>query len=545
MQISVLNVNQKQNFMKINKKYTATLLFLILAVLMAVLTGGCQKDLGNYDINPVDSLDIGNMQERYQFTIGTKADISPELKFLKGSTYAENDFTYEWASYVGNTSAKKIIHNGKNLDVVIPLAIGNYRVYYVVTQKSTGITWQKMFNLAIYGTFQPGGWFVLNDISGKSRLDYYQEDRTTWNTFPLVYRDFTSLIKDVNTGNAMELTGKPVSITAFDNRDVINSTSVYRLYINTDKETQWINITSGFIWDKQRYVFTNETISGEPTFVSTIYPGFSNGAYAYKDHQLYLYHTTYSLYGTPINRITGTQGSFPISEHLAAPPNTFMHAIFFDTQGKRFLRANQTVSAATVITVTGQGLNMASVEKDLVWMGSTAVFSGQVAAILKDNNNRYYLARISFPYATATSTSITLSVASFEDVTDRLTGIGAADKFVLDQQYGYLFYMSGSKLYQYDMNNKVVKLAKDYGSRTVTLLKYNAMKFGVTSVPSNLTRLGTPGYGIIVGSYDAQNPATSGTVDIFSASALMGDLSLATPSFTGLGKVVDVKYSEL
>lgn len=518
----------------------------LLAICGVISLGGCRKDLGNYNYQPIDSLAIGNMQDSYQYTVGSKGNITPDLKFLQGSAFSESDYTYEWASYAGNTSAKKVIHTGKNLDVLLPLAIGSYRVYYVVRQKSTGITWQRQFNLEIYGTFQPGGWFVLNDIAGKTRLDYYQENRDTWNTFPVIYRDFTSLIKDVNTGKALELTGKPLSITAFTNKDVINSAFTYRLYINTDKETEWINVTSGFAWDKLRYSFVNETISGEPATVPYIYPATTAGAYAYKDHNLYLYNTTYSLYGTPINRIAGTSGTFPISEYFAAPYNTAMHALFFDTQGKRFLRSFNSASGATLVSISGQGLNLANVDKDLVWMGATRVFNGQVAAILKDNSNRYYLARISFPYPTTTSTSIAINVTAYEEITSRLTGIASANKFVLDQQYGYLFYVSGNKLYQYDMDNKVVKVAKDYGTRTISLLKVNTLtNYTVSSIPNFFARLGCPGYGIIVGSYDEQNPNSSGTVDFYQSAALMGNLTTFTDSFTGLGKVVDVKYSEL
>ncbi|WP_199117489.1 PKD-like family lipoprotein [Pedobacter sp. ASV28] len=525
------------------KQYQGVLVAITLLVGISIMVTGCRKDLGNYTYDQIDSLAIGNILESYQYSTGISANIQPELKFLRGTSFNENDYSYEWAAYTGNTSTKKIIHTEKNLDVALPLPIGRYTVYYVVKQKSTGITWQRRFNLEVFGAFQPGGWFVLNDISGKSRLDYYQENRDTWNSFPVIYRDLTSLIKDVNTGNSMQLSGKPLSITAFYNKDGVNASSHYRLYINTDKETEWINVTTGFTWDKLRYAFSNETVSGEPASVSAIYPGTTACAYAYKDHQLYLYHQVYSLYGTPVNRISGIAGTFPISEHFAAPYNTAMHAIFFDTQNKRFLRSFMSSVGATVLNISGQGLNLANVGKDLVWMGYTRSFNGQAVAILKDAG-RYYLARLGFPYPTTTATAITINVTSFEDITDRLTGIATADKFVLDQQYGYLFYVSGSKLYQYDMDNKTVKVAKDYGSRAISLLKVNRLT--LTSSSTNISgRLLSPGYGIIVASYDVQNPNTSGTVEFFVASALMGNLTTSTETFSGLGKVVDIAYSEL
>ena len=525
-------------------QYYRILMSLAVAVWLGFALTGCRKDLGNYDYNPVDSLVIGNMQDTYQYTIGATMNISPELKFLHNSTFNESDYTYEWATYTSNTAAKKVIHQGKNLDIALPLGIGSYRGYYVVTQKSTGITWQKRFTLDVFGTFQPAGWFVLNDIDGKSRLDFYQENRDAWNTFPVIYRDLASLIKDVNTGSPLELTGKPLSVTAFQNRDGINSTMAYRLYINTDKATQWINITAGFTWDKLRNVFANETVSGEPASVSVIYPGVAGGAYAYKDQQLYLYHTTYSLYGTPVNRISGVPGTFPISPYIVAPANQNMHAVFYDTQNKRFLGSMASSVGATILNSSAQGLDLSNTGKDLVWMGYTPAFNGQVVALLKDGS-RYYLARLTFPY-TIPTTNINILVSSFEEITGRLTDLATADKFTMDHQFGYLFYVSGNKLYQYDMDSKMVKLAKDYGSRTISLLKVNTLTaFTTANVPNFPARFTSPGYGLIVGSYDAQNPAGSGTVDFYTATSLMGNLAVSTPPFTGLGKVVDVKYSEL
>ena len=528
------------------KSYIKTLLILFIAIQTANTLSGCRKDIGNYEYKPLDSLGIDHVSGTYRYTVGTKANITPVLSLNTGKSFNENDYTYEWIAYLGTTVGKKIIHTGKNLDVVLPLAIGRYNGYYVITEKATGVSWQKSFDIEVTGSFLQGGWFVLNDIAGKARVDYYQEDRNNWNTFPVIYRDFTSAIKDINTGTSLELKGKPQSLAAFTNRDAINTSADYRLYLTTGKETKWLNITTGFSWDKSRNSFQNETVSGEPDHVDAIYPGTSGGAYAYKDHQLYLYHYLYSLYGTPINRIAGTMRTFPISEFVAAPYNNFMHAVFFDTQGKRFLRSNYSSSAATVLNVSGQGLNLASVDKDLVWMGATRVFNGQVAAILKDKNQRYFLARISFPYPASVSTSITISVNSFEDVTSRLTGIAEADKFMLDQQYGYLFYVSGNKLYQYDMDNKIIKVAKDYGNRKISLLKGNTLTvYTSSSIPGFLARLGCPGFGIIVGSNDEQHPDTSGAVDFYQAPALMGNLSFYTNSFTGLGKVVDIVYSEL
>lgn len=504
----------------------------------------CRKDMGNYTYETIDTLSIGGIADDYQIGRGSPASIYPELTFVLGSAFDESEYAYEWKSYKSGASSAdgQVIHDGKNLDFILPLGVGDYTFYYTVTQKSTGITWQKQFNLDIYGEFQKAGWFVLNDIQGKTRLDYYEDDPDNWNSFPVVYRDIANLIQDVNTGETLTLSGRPLSLAAFTNRDALNTTFTYRLYINTENTTEILNLTDGFIYNKLQYAFVNETISGEPSSVEKIYPGTTGGAYAYKDNNIYIFHYTYSLYGTPINRITGS-GTFPVSEHFAAPYNTYMHAMFFDMVNRRFLRSTLTSNAATIINTQGQAFDLADVGKDLVWMGYTRIFNGQVVGILKDHDSRYFLARIGFPYSVS---SPTISALSITDITDVLTDIGQADRFVLDQQYGYLFYAVGSKLYQYDMDSQLIKLAKDYGNRKISLLKVNDLnRYTMSSIPAYFVRLGSPGYAIIVGSYDESDPDNSGTVDFFNAQSLMGDLVAFHEPFQGLGIVVDVKYSEL
>ena len=531
--------------MKRNIYSYITAFFLMAGVVLACITG-CRKDTGNYTYTRIDSVAISGIDDSYQVSLGTTTAIHPVLTYESGKNVHDSDFTYEWVYYTdavigGNRTT---LHTGRNLDTILPLRIGTYNFYYTIKQKTTGITWQKRFNVAITGTFKKYGWFVLNDIAGQARVDYYEDNPAAFNTFPVVYRNLTSLIKDDNTGEAFPLSGKPLSITASINRDVINSTgTIYWLYINTDKATLKVNLTNGFTWDKTKYLFANETAFGEPARMDYIEGGSSaNGAYGFYDGNLYMYYHSIALYGAPMNRVAGGT-PFKIAPYLAFPYNTYLHAMFYDTDNKRFVRTMYTLATATTITTAGQAFDLANVGKDMVWMGYTRLSNGQVIAILKDNN-KYFLARIGF---VTTTTTPTITAVSMTEVTDKITGIAQADRFVIDQQYGYLFYTVGNKLYQYDMDNQVAKLAKDYGSRKISMLKVNKLTIfpaGSSNFNVLINRLEAPGYAIIVGSYDEKSPDNSGTIDFLKAPALMGNLTTYFSPFTGLGKVVDVKYNE-
>ncbi|MCH5719798.1 hypothetical protein [Niabella hibiscisoli] len=380
---------------------------------------------------------------------------------------------------------------------------------------------------------------MLNEIDSAARLDYYQEDQANWGTFPTIYKNLPALIKDqTNPALSLEITGKPLSIETFTNRDPVNTANKYWLYINTTASTEKINITDGFLWNKVKYLFANETVIGEPKRAEVLLPTSGGTSYAFADGNLYLYnYAILSYYGTPINKTGATGITFKIAPYFASPVTAYMHNIFFDADNRRFVRTSSNSSGASIISTPTQAFDLQYVAKDLVWLGFTRAFNGQAVAVLKDGG-QYYLARIAFSY---TASSPTITAISIENLTTFLTGIANADRFVLDQQYGYLFYSVGSKLYQYDMDNKILKEAYDFGTRKISMLKVNRLMTAYTVTG----RFAAPGYAIIVATYDAAAPNTTGQVEFFKAPELLGALTKYQEPFTGLGKVVDVKYSEL
>lgn len=518
---------------KIKNNILAGLLFVLLLM-------GCRKDLGNYEYREINELEIGSINDSYEVALGSSPNIVPELLFSKAGEHKDENYTYEWISHnpkVTPEISKKVIHQERNLDVVPELGVGDYIVYYKVTEKSTGISWQRRFTLKIFGEYKKSGWFILNDIEGQARLDYYEDNSANWHSYPKIYRDITNLILDPLTARPMKLIGKPKFLASFTNRvqgipTASASANKYFVYIGTEGSTEKINITDGFIWKEAGYAFVNETSSGNPTVVDHIFPVGAAMAFAVANGNLYsTFYTGRVYYGVPLNQLT-TGETFPISSHIAIPYS--MTTLMFDTKNKRFLRSSGEYNRYASVLPAGNfdpnGLN-----KDLVWMGYTSAFTGQAVAILKDGGQRIYLARMGLTTAGA------FSAIALEDVTDRLTGIKDADHFTMEEQYGYFFYSVGSKIYQYDMDTKQVKMVKDYGSRKVSMLKTNRTMSRITT--TNEARYTSPKYAVIVGTYDEASPNDSGTLDFLRIPGLMGSISTYY-SFDGLGKVIDITYSE-
>ena len=514
--------------------------------LLLVLASSCSKDLGNYSYAAIDTLQASNLAEAYNVQLGAVPNIVPDLTFTSATAVNADDFTYEWVLY--NTGAsttgqqRKIIATTKDLMTPIPFPVGTYPVYFIAKQKATGVTWTKKMKITIQGAFKLQGWFVLSEVANNARLDYYEDDNTNWHSYPTIYRGFTDYIYDGE--KQMTLSGKPLSLASYFSRDYVNSaTSKRYLYINTKDTTKKVNITDGMIWSEKKYAFKNETAYGQPTYMDKIFPTGSYKAYGVSNNTLYQYNYTYGVfYGTPINRYS-TGAPYKMSPYFVIPASsTYMVGLIFDQDSRKFARSYYTTTYSSPLSSPTGAFDLGNVGKDVVWGGYTAAFAGQAVYVFKEGA-RYYLGRISFD---ANNNIVPISMT---DITTELSGIATASHFAIDQQYGYLFYVSEGKLYQYDMDAKLLKVAYELGGKKVSLLKTQPLltyAVGTTAFNANLARWAPVGYSIILGTYDESEPDTSGEVHFFEVKGLMGGVSdYPFSPFKGLGKVADVSYNEV
>ncbi|BAV05003.1 PKD-like family lipoprotein [Filimonas lacunae] len=523
------------------------------ALLYILVTAtSCRKDLGNYSYSEVDTLHIGGLASAITISIGGNPAQFPTFSSSLGLLdTAASQFSYQWIAYNGfATTAEErriILDTTRNLDRNITLKVGSYDLYYKVTQKSTGVAWIKNIKLTVEGSLVKYGWFVLSQVGDSTQLDYFQDSSGAWNTYPKHYSRVNQLIGDVaGQYSYLRLPGKPLSLTSYNNRDYVNTTAKVYEYINTSEGTQKLNITDGFTWNSQKYVFRNECVLPTPPRAEYIYPSSASQSMAIYNHDVYTYSYTGGVYyNTPVNKLS-TGSTFPVSNYMAVTYNSSaFYSIFFDTLNRRFVRFGGSYSSknCTKISYPSGAFDPDQVQKDLVWMGWTTAYSGQAVAILKDTAaSNYYLARLTF-----TNTG-TVTPLSLTDVTTILTGIDKADHFAIDQQYGYLFYTSGGNLYEYDMDNNVVKVAMNLGGKLVSMLKTERLYLyppTTATFLNNGTRWFPVGYSMILGMYDKANPDNSGEVHFLKPGALATGVTEYFTPFTGMGKVVDVNYLQI
>lgn len=64
-----------------------------------------------------------------------------------------------------------VIGNTRNLDYEVTLNADVYTLYFTVTEKDTGIYWQKNYTLTVSDTTSEGWMVLCSDEEGRARLD--------------------------------------------------------------------------------------------------------------------------------------------------------------------------------------------------------------------------------------------------------------------------------------------------------------------------------------------------------------------------------------
>ncbi|MBV7529175.1 PKD-like family lipoprotein [Chitinophaga sp. sic0106] len=518
--------------------------YILTAAILFLLFTGCYKDLGNYDYVAINSAEIKGIKDTVVVMNGDSAFISPEITFTKGG--GENDYTYKWI-LVGNAgaSSNRVLSEKRNLAALIPVTLGTYDMFFQVRETATGILWQKQFKLAVVGAIKPQGWFVMSEVNGATRLDYYQEDAASLGTYLQVYRDFSQRLVDPTDGTQLRFAGKPKFMSIWANTVTpAEARAKTWLYVGTSEGIEKVNITDGFIWKKTKYNFEMEAISKmcqRPDWVR----GQNTGVgYAYQDKKLFKNNAVgYQWFDVPINQINGLV--FDVSPVIATVYNQiFMQCLMFDVTKKRLLMHYGENSNTVKALGAGNGsFKPDSLGMDVVWLGYTPVQGGLGLGVFDDGKGKRFLARLTWKYINGIAEPFAM-----DDITS-LTDITKADFYAVDERYGYLFYSAGNKVYRYNTDTKELIVFREYPSNfKISMMKartnpqINAWIYVSVNPNPAVTRQLEPGLiGLQVGVYDPSMPDVSGKVDVLK---ITPDPTPATLYYTlsGLGKVVAADY---
>ncbi len=494
-------------------------------LLVAVLFAACKKDKGNYNYKAINEMQaVENLPDVVEAIYGKQLVIDPVVKFSLDPNFDTNKYSYEW-SYIGPNglggSKLFILATTQKLDILTNLAAGNYAAYYCVTDKATGVKYRKDFTLKVSNEINEG-WILMCDVNNTARVDILSKKSDA--TFELI----PDLLHQV--GSDLQLKGKPVMTYTYNTGLLLGPDKIsYGLYFGTDQGTTKVDPNT-FKWTPTM-TLNYEMYGAVPTgfYADLMQQRSNNAAYMIGKGNAYFYYRTLNIYyATPINYISAEQSSFEVAPFIAGNHAIIggAHAIFYDKTNKRFVKHNG--EAATCVTLpdpVGPAKKFSfSTGMDLVFMKWVPFNGGEVFAVLKDSNNKKYLARFN---------SANLVQSYYDEIVG--TDIANADKFAFSPDLGYIFYNVGSKVYEYDMNYKTSKLMLDYGSKSISYMKFYDFKATSKYTGSNKLMIG------LVDGTKAEG--TNGSLEIFTVPPVNGDLVLAD-SFSGFGKIKDITYRE-
>jgi hypothetical protein len=492
------------------------LTWMLLAI--ASITVACKKDPGNYVYTDINQALVAGLDTLYTVNQGEDLHISPKVTYSKDQTGDTTNYKYSWLEVNRegrNPGIPKLIDSTSTFDVKMKGNLGVYNYVFRVTDKKTGV-W-KDYNFKIFitnKTFE--GWYLLSEVNGKeSRLDML-----SYKANGKKYEFISDVLAASNS--KLELTGSPSFISFINYNGLpLNATQKDELIVGTSELATRLGLDT--LEYLPNYDFSNVVLSRKNVAIgpgSTL-EGRNFNKFLWANGKVF---TDYAF------------GYFDINKMSPSDANPFKAAPFISSDLIRgsgdAILFNETLSefvwypgenGKNCLKIENETLFKNKIDKNLLFMKFSTYNGGETFAVLKDKTgDRVYLARFTVS-----------KQGYFAEITD--TPIAKAEHFEVSNDFGYVFYTIGGKLYEYDLNLKVNKEMADYGSRKISLLK-----FQYVDVQNNQRYLAITKR-LCVCSYDEANLNNSGTMDLYSIPPINGKL-VKEESFSGMGKIVSITY---
>ncbi|TKC63989.1 hypothetical protein FBD94_06510 [Pedobacter hiemivivus] len=504
-----------------------TLLYGLFSIIAVAILASCSKDIGNYDYHEINQITFTDFQSAtgYQAKSGEILTIDPKLDMTKDASPDPGNYSYEWSLRLGSSSAPpardSIISVDKALNIKIGLVAGTYSLQYRVTDKKTGVEFQKRATLTVTTDIYEG-YLVLNEVNGQSRLDMLSYKATS-NSF----EQYTDVLKKV--GSTLPMQGQPYQVLCMQYTNANIAAQNYGIFVLTSAGTSRINQET-FAYDQKssiRYMFVGETpLNFAPQrIIGELSLGIYPLLYLFDNNNIYNYSTLASFYAfkySPLNSYSASGTPFKLSPHIVTNGTA---AVMYNLDKRNFVTAASYNSVA--LADAAPTLNY-PVGYDLIYMGKD--YNNKAFAVMKDPATaKYWVMR--FNIGSAQTSLQQVLIPDFEN----------AKNFVLNPDWGYLFYSIGGKVYEYDLALQQSKLMVDKGSEIITYLDFQRFFKRLAK-----TNLNYPTWAslLTVASYDpAGTPGSNGTMELYTVPPVNGQL-IKTSSWTGFGKIVSVSYRE-
>lgn len=482
------------------KKY---LLIIFSAVFFSFLYFSCKKEQMPASAITVNQLAIATDTTAYTAVQFSNLKISPTITESKPQGHA---YSYKWTVWTQMDTTLITISHQQALDTVVSVVPGIYYLQYTVTDQTTGISYFKLVNLTVQGSFSEG-WLVSNNKAGKGYLSVIRADDSV----------FYSPFEDANH-------------QTFDGSAIAAYTSVTSFFgVN---EITYITDKGLFTFDPNTFEITgtNSTLLSSPT-------SFGASAYqAYDGYYLeqFLFNGKGDVMGGSSDnfagaaafseRLSGDYYAFPFLFNLGAG---YVH-VFYDNKNKRFMTS--ALLSHDVSATSGKGTNFTMNNVGKTMIAADNAVGGEYYCVMSDDAGYYlYSVKTASPYA-----AIAQPMLNCPD-------IASATSFATSSLVRLLYYAAGNKIYVYDVLANTARLVYTFPSNyKISCMKmfkppYRAVQTAPADDLFNLR--------LVVGTDNGSGTSTNGEIYYLDLSQV-GDVLNNTYSkvFKGFGQIAHLNY---
>lgn len=526
----------------------------ILALGVVMSLSSCYEDKGNYEYAPVDEVTITIPSGIVALYGASDIQFTPTIVSALDGEIKADDANYEFGCKInyahrtddGDTEQWYDINPEHTMAVKYPASIpsGSYSIWYTVTDKTTGVTYNALGSVEILSTSYEG-WMVLSNTGAdkKARLDIiFKDDQGSWRcSYDLLGSNAPEITEATMLGffPSRYQAGDRIYLFSKSGGYILDSGSLTTKATSSVKEVEFIQPGA---------------VEGEPAYFNvTGLSGYQPTARFVITSAGNVYKISTASYGAcyeyPLNSESwGAEPSYKVAPFIGtneAHASMQMQALFYDETNRRFRHWNSYAAYyedfgddKTLIADQDPANKIFSYQtgKDLVHMEGTRYAGSVVFSVLQDAagaRSIYGINIAGYQGITQVSYDENITAEHFND----------AGCYAFHSQLPLTFYSYGNKVYCYD---RVLKNVTDIvtldASEHVTKIKFNLYKnMDLTLLNDQSDEFMNKQYNLIVATGNGQ--PDGGKVRFYQVSTT-GKLTLIE-EYTGFGEeIVDVMYRE-
>jgi len=445
-------------------KTTKYILFLTLGSMLF----SCVEDEGSYTYTPINEVSIGGIEKSYEaLAYFDELEINPEIK---GSVNGEDDSDYEYAWYRcrgDNQHTHDTISTERNLKWKADVQPGSYTIYLSVKDKKTG--YEELASTSFSATSPyTRGFLILgnrpnSDLVGLDMLtmvpnrdttyvqNVYDNSETQWkNARELIYSGYTSkshffLCTETET-HKLTFSSEFTNIGELNELGILAPLVPHKTPMKLVDMAHRLGVISFISASCPRFYMTEDLVFGTRPISGEFQSTASN---KYSETSENYFHFYPRLFVNTRKNSLGMSGSY------------YGPIMLYDTDNDCFayISTGFNFDCCTALQNSpshGIWLNNKPYGRKIVYgENDYSTGNGHCYAIMKDNENKYYLYRFCIAFsmwggiAISNGQTINLDPATLPHFIDH-------EHIFFSSYYTLMYYSHGKTLYAYDyINNRI------------------------------------------------------------------------------------------